>query len=197
MARPREFEEQVVLQRAMELFWERGYEATSVSDLTVRLGLGKASLYNAFGSKHQLYLRAVEHYVRGRDKVIVEILARPGSPLDAVRSVISRYAKEIEESGALGCLVVTAAVERMPKDEEVARWVQASWQTLRVALTSALLRARAQGEVAADVDPHAVARFLLVMLQGMRVIGKGRDTGADVRAAAQQAMFFLERLEQN
>lgn len=88
-------------------------------------------------------------------------------------------------------MVVNAAVELMQRDAAAARRVEASWDTLETALTSALTRARAQGEIGQEKDPRALARFLLVMLQGLRVLGRAHPDPGRVRDAAAQALSLL------
>lgn len=88
-------------------------------------------------------------------------------------------------------MVVNAAIELMPRDRQAARRVEASWDTLETALTSALTRARAQDEIPADRDPRALARFLLVLLQGVRVLGRADPDPGRVRDAAAQALSML------
>ena len=192
MARPREFEIDEALDAAMELFWEKGYETTSVADLTERLGIGRASLYAAFGDKHELYLRALDRYVKTRDPDPVELLSRPGPVLPAVRALIRAYAEEsAADAKRRGCMIVNAATERLPGDAAVGRRVEAAWNALETALVSALLRARAHGELAPDRDPRALARFILVLLQGMRVVAKGGPDPDRLRDAADQALALL------
>jgi TetR/AcrR family transcriptional regulator, transcriptional repressor for nem operon len=192
MARTKEFDPDAALQRALELFWERGYEATSMSDLVEHLGIGRASLYATFGSKHDLYVRALARYNEAQDPNPVELLSQPGPALPAVRSLIERYADEATRDGRQrGCMVVNAATELVPGDEQVARFVESSWTSLESALTSALIRARAQGEHSPEADPRTLARFVLVLLQGMRVIGKSSATPDRVRDAAAQALSLL------
>lgn len=191
VSREREFDADAVLDAAMELFWNRGYEATSVADLVERLGIGRASLYASFGSKHDLYLRALDRYVQRRDPAIVEELSQPGPVLPAVRQLVRRYADQPAASGQRGCMVVSAALELMPHDAQVARRVEGSWFTLRVALTAALTRARAQGELAVDTDPLALADFLLVVLQGLRVVGTSAALDGGLRPAVEQALSLL------
>ena len=78
MTRTKEFDPDAALQRALELFWERGYEATSLADLVARLGIARASLYGTFGSKHDLFVKALDRYLEVRDSALVEELSRPG-----------------------------------------------------------------------------------------------------------------------
>jgi TetR/AcrR family transcriptional repressor of nem operon len=189
--RQKEFDVDVVCDRALDLFWRRGYEATSVNDLVDELGVGKASLYAAFGPKHQLYLTALQRYVERASTRIIAELGSDGSPLDAIRAFVGRYVNEALEQGELGCLVVNAAVELMPSDTEVARLVERSWDTIEVALTVTLTRAVAEGELPQGCDPAALAAFLLTFLQGIRVIGKRRDNAVRLRAAAATALRAL------
>jgi TetR/AcrR family transcriptional regulator, transcriptional repressor for nem operon len=121
------------------------------------------------------------------------LLAQPGPALPAVRALVEQYAEEAAcDQQRRGCLIVNAATERLPGDPQVARMVESSWDTLEVALTTALTRARAQGELAAAKDPRALARFLLVVLQGLRVLGKGHPNPERLRDAAKQALSVLE-----
>jgi TetR/AcrR family transcriptional repressor of nem operon len=192
MARYRDFDADQALDAAVDLFWRRGYEATSMSDLVEHLGVCRASLYATFGSKHDLYLRALDRYVESRDPDIVEALAQPGPVLPAVRAIVERYAADARQTEQpRGCLIVNAAAELLPDDASTARRVESSWHTLEVAYTSALTRARAQGELPPRKDPRALARFLLVFTQGLRVLGRSTDDPDRLDAAVDQAMTVL------
>ena len=192
MARTKEFDPDVALGKALELFWERGYEATSMADLVERLGIARASVYATFGGKHDLYLRALERYLETRDAGVIEALSQPGLALPAVRALVASYVREsLDDEHRRGCMVVNAAVELVPRDPQAARRVASSWDTLETALTSALTRARAQGELAAGKDPRALARFLLVLLQGVRVLGRAEPDPGRLRDAAEQALALL------
>ncbi|WP_131738992.1 TetR/AcrR family transcriptional regulator [Actinomadura roseirufa] len=193
MARTKEFDPDAALRRALDLFWERGYEATSMADLVERLGIARASIYATFGGKRELYLKALGRYVSTTDPVVGEALARPGPVLPAVRELVERFAAESgRDRPRLGCMVVNAAVELGPRDAEAARLVEASWAFLEASLTSALTRARAQGELPPDRDPRALARLLLVLFQGMRVLGRAPASDDRLRDAARQALTLLD-----
>ncbi|MGW2707549.1 TetR/AcrR family transcriptional regulator [Streptomyces sp. NPDC001356] len=194
MARPKEFDPDAALQSALELFWRRGYEATSMADLVGHLGIGKASLYATFGSKHELYLRALDRYGQTQDPVLTRELSRPGPVLPAVRGLVRRFAAEAaaEATREQGCLVTNTAVELAPHDREAARRVERSWDTVETLLHSALVRAQGRGELAGDRDPLTLARMLLVLLQGLRVVGKASTDPARVRDAAEQALALLD-----
>ncbi|HEY6737754.1 MAG TPA: TetR/AcrR family transcriptional regulator, partial [Actinopolymorphaceae bacterium] len=173
MVRTKEFDRETVLRRALELFWRRGYDGTSMADLVEHLGIGRASLYATYGSKRDLYLEALRRYGELRDPGPLERLSTPGPALPLVREVVRSYVDEtLSDPHQRGCFVVNAAIERAPEDQQVRRLVESSWDALEIALTSGLMRAQAQGELPPDRDPRAIARFLVVFLQGVKVVGR-------------------------
>lgn len=191
MARIKEFDPDVALRAALEVFWEQGYEATSMSDLVERLGIGRASIYATFGGKHDLYLKALDRYSEDADPLLLGELSAAGSALDAVRGVLHRYAAEAAgKRRSRGCFVVNTATE-LPRDAASAHRVRASWMHLETLLAAALARAQAAGELSDKRDPRALARMLLVLLQGVRVVGKVADDPAPVRDAVDQALALL------
>ncbi|MEW1903517.1 MULTISPECIES: helix-turn-helix domain-containing protein [unclassified Streptomyces] len=194
MARTKEFDPDAALRAALELFWARGYEATTMADLVEHLGVGRASLYATFGNKHELYLKALDRYTETNDPRLVEELSAPGPALPAVRALVRRFAAEAAADGErlTGCFVTNSAAELGPHDTAVARRVELSWEQLETLLHAALARARAGGELPAGRDPRALARMLLVLLQGVRVVGKASSDPARVRDAAEQALTLLD-----
>jgi TetR/AcrR family transcriptional repressor of nem operon len=192
VVRTKEFDPDAVLASALELFWARGYGATSTADLVEHLGIGRASLYATFGSKHDLYLQALRRYVETKGPVELSQLSQPGPVLPTVRALVERYAQEASrDEGRRGCFVVNAATERLPDDVETARLVETSWDELETALHSALVRAQAQGELSPERDSRAVARFLLIVLQGLRVLGKGQHGSRRLREGVDEALRLL------
>jgi TetR/AcrR family transcriptional regulator, transcriptional repressor for nem operon len=163
-----------------------------MADLVGHLGIARASIYATFGGKHQLYVKALDRYVQERDSRLVEALSQPGPALPAVSALVGGYSDEsLGDPHRRGCMVVNAAVELMARDPQAARRVESSWDTLETALTSALTRARAQGEIPGEKDPRALARLLLVVLQGMRVLGRAHPDHGRLRDAAAQALAVL------
>ena len=197
MARTKEFDPEVALEQAMELFWRQGYAATSVADLVAHLGVARASLYATFGNKHDLYVAALERYMQRGNPNLVEVLATPGPVLPTIRALLKATAAPSPPELPPGCMVVNAAVECPPEDVVVRRRLELNWASDEVALTSALLRARAQGEIRADVDAVSAARFLLVLKQGIQVVGgpaNGQDGARRAEAAVRHALDLLETL---
>ncbi|MEW1694950.1 TetR family transcriptional regulator [Streptomyces sp. NPDC091278] len=194
MARTKEFDPDAALQAALDLFWARGYEATAMSDLVEHLGIGRASIYATFGNKHELYLKAMDRYLETRDPDLTEELSAPGPALPAVRALVRRFAAEASTEGERlnGCFVTNSAAELGPHDTKVARRVELSWEQIETLLHASLARARAGGELSADRDPRALARMLLVLMQGIRVVGKVSGDPARVRDATEQALTLLD-----
>lgn len=194
MGRVKEFDPEAVLERAMELFWRQGYEATSIADLTEHLGIARASLYATFGSKRALYLAALDRYRSAGRGGPLALLSRPGPVLPSLRALLDIYAESPRNGQPPGCLVVNAAVEcHDPGDRDVVCRLEASWDEVEAALTSALLRARAQGELDESADPRTLARSLLVTLQGMSVLAPFPGQAERLRDAADQAFAALPR----
>ncbi len=194
MGRTKEFDPDAALQSALELFWRCGYEATSMADLVEHLGIGRASIYATFGSKHELYLKAMDRYAETRDPALLVELSQPGPALPAVRAMVRRFAAEAAspEDRLNGCFITNTAAELAPHDPAAARRVEISWEHVETPLHAALVRAQAQGELPEDRDPRALARMLFVLLQGVRVVGKASNDPARVRDAAEQALALLD-----
>ncbi|MFD4442915.1 TetR/AcrR family transcriptional regulator [Nocardia sp. NPDC058519] len=192
MARTKEFDPDVALDRALDLFWQRGYETTSIADLVEHLGIARASMFATFGCKHELFMKALQRHLELVDARITAELARPGPALPAVRGLIDRFVNEsCAENRFLGCLVTTAAVELAARDPDVARLVESSWARTETALASALSRAHAQDELAPDADPRALARFLLVFFQGIWVLERTPNAATRLRDAGRVAVSIL------
>jgi TetR/AcrR family transcriptional repressor of nem operon len=188
VARTKEFDEDVALRAAMDLFWRKGFEATSMQDLVDHLGIGRGSIYATFGSKHELYLLALDRYRELSGDRTLELLSGPGPALPAVRAYIEGFLSEAL-ADRKGCLVTNTAVE-CPRDQSMARRVESNWDGLETAIAGTLMRARAQGELAEDRDPRALARFLVTFVQGLKVLAKVPDERR-MRDAVDQALTLL------
>jgi TetR/AcrR family transcriptional repressor of nem operon len=192
VSRTKDFDPDAALTAAMELFWRKGYEATSVQDLVDHLGVARASLYSTFGTKHDLYLRALDRYTAQGADGTLGWLAEPGPVLPALRrgfrALAENYAQAAEHNG---CLVTNTTVELVPADESCTRRVTATYDQMERDLTIALLRAGAEGELAANADPRALARFLVTFLQGVKVLAKLPDR-TRLADAIEQALRVLD-----
>ncbi len=188
--RPREFDEETVVDAAKELFWTRGYEATSVQDLVDGLNVGRASLYAAFGDKHGLFLRALARYVADT-RAVTEGLDAEGPVLPRIRAVLLAALHPDRARGARGCLLGNTAVERGGSDSASAESVRAGFAVLEDGFRRALERGRATGELPAGVDPAVQARRLVVVLQGLQVVVRAEPEPARLTDAVDAALAGL------
>lgn len=173
MADVKHFDPDAVLERATDVFWRRGFEATSVQDLVDELGISKSSLYASFGSKDRLYQQALLHYCKAEAGPRHALLTGDGSVLAAVRALLSGIARApLDHPDRRGCLVVNAAMERVPADPDTTAAVTAQLDRFEDALFAALRRGQETGEIDPEQDARSLARFLVCVVQGMRVVGK-------------------------
>ncbi len=175
MARPREFDEAAVLELAIRCFWSRGYEATSVRDLAETMGITGASLYNAFGDKRALYLRALDHYVEQGFDDRVERLEKSLPP----RQAIAAFFEEIIERSLCdrqrkGCLLVNSALEVAPHDPELRRVVAGFFVRVEAFFRRCLVAGQQAGTIATTQPAEDLARLLLSVLLGIRVLARAR-----------------------
>lgn len=183
MARPREFNEEAVLDAALRVFWQRGYHDTSVTELSRATRLHKGSLYGAFTDKQTLFLRALDRYVEQQRAASARFFERPGSPLAALRDFLHAVAQSSSGAeGHLGCLVSNTTLELLPREAEVARRVQRTFREMEAGLIAVIGRAKRAGEVRADVDERTAAELVVTTMQGLRVRGKASQTAARARA---------------
>jgi TetR/AcrR family transcriptional regulator, transcriptional repressor for nem operon len=179
MARTREFDTEAAVSRAMDLFWTRGYEATSVRDLTGHLGIGQGSLYAAFGDKDGLYRAALEHY---RTTLAAAALRSLGEGVDArsaIRTMLVERVRIAVEHDGRGCLLVNGVCERLPADSATRRTVRDVQDASRRALADVLRVAAERGKISTTRDPQTLAAFLVTFLNGLLVSSK---ITPDVRA---------------
>lgn len=192
MARSREFDQQEVLERAMEVFWRQGYKATSLEDLLGAMDLSKSSFYQTFGSKHELLLEVLRHYVETAMKEFVAPLLREGaSRAEIEETLCGLVERALTPEGRRGCLVNNCTVEVAPHDLAVEAHIRAGQQFLEDALYRAVRRGQQDGTISPGRDPRALARFLLNTLSGLNVLAKsnlGRQILEDVVRVALVAL---------
>lgn len=181
IGRPAEFDRDEALEKAVGLFWRRGYEATGLTDLTNEMGIGRQSLYNSFGDKHSLFVEAVTYYVTRNNQPLIEILQAPGSGVKNICKALEAVVSFTTSGDCRGCLVTNSIVEMAPHDDEVAEVARSAINQMEKAFQAALDRAVESGEIAANMDTRAVARFLNNTLQGLVVLGKASASRAALK----------------
>jgi TetR/AcrR family transcriptional repressor of nem operon len=169
----------------MEHFWRCGYEAASLPDLLKAMGISRQSLYDTFGSKRELYIRAIEHYRATQLSQALALLGREGSPIENVRAAVRFFPKMAAAAGCRGCLVANAIVEMDSRDAELARLLGDTLEGLRRGFEGALRRARARGELGPGKSPRRLSRALTNAVMGIAVTGRlgvGRAALRDIHA---------------
>lgn len=172
--RPREFDEDAAVRQAMELFWERGYTATSIQDLVDALGVQRGSIYAAFGSKEALLLRALACY-SGMVTPALAGLAGGGEVVPHLREYLSLPLQRAAADSATGCLLGNTSVEMAAGDTAIAEAVRRGFGSLEDTISGALERAYDRGELPRR-DARSQARMLIAVEQGLEVLSR---TAAD------------------
>lgn len=175
MPRPREFDERDVLERAMGVFWRRGYDGTSIADLVDATGVQRQSLYNVFTDKHGLFVAAL---VRYSDRIADSLspLLAPGAGLPALRAYMLDVLDRLHTSGAGGCLLVKAALGPEIAHADVLGVVRAGADAVRAAFARVVAAARETGQIPVSTDPAAAAGYLYAVLHGLTTLVR---TGGD------------------
>jgi TetR/AcrR family transcriptional repressor of nem operon len=173
VGRPREFERDVVLDRAMQVFWTRGYEATSIQHLVTRMGIQRGSLYDTFGDKRGLFFAAIDRYDQVVTAKLLAALEGPGSGTDAIRRFFRLKVDLAMDPGRpRGCLVTNSAAELASRDRGTATRVGAVLAKIEAAFHRAVIRAQKAGEIDPARNPRSIARFLTSSAQGLSVMAK-------------------------
>jgi TetR/AcrR family transcriptional repressor of nem operon len=192
MARPREFDETVVLEAAMRCFWAQGYEQTSVRELAERMGITGASLYNAFGDKRSLYRRSLEHYLEYSVHDRISRLALL-APLPAIRAFFGEIIdRSVCDEQRRGCLLVNAALEVAPYDAEFQELVARETMLIEAFFERCVAAGQADGSISSIRPATEFAKLLLSVLLGIRVLARTRPQRPVLEGAANAVLSLLD-----
>lgn len=191
--RPRAFDMDAALDKAIVVFTERGYHGTSIGDLSAAMGVAVGSLYKAFADKKAIFLAAFDRYKQVRNGLRDEAIAPGRNGRERIRLLLHFYADGAHgENGRRGCLVVGAAVELALFDAETDARVARSQAGFEALFEGLVREGQADGSIGAHVDPQVTAHLLYAVIQGMRVIGKGGQDFARALATADAALKILD-----
>lgn len=194
MARPREFDEQAVLDTATEHFWVKGYEATTMRDLSVDTGLTSPSLYNAFGDKRALYRLVLDRYIQSALVSCREIFEGDTPPLKAVERYIDAIIVEaLGDAQRKGCFVVNTALEVAPHDEEFRGVVTSIFGRIEKYLRDSIAAGQADGSISTDQSAADLARLFLGTSLGIRVFARSRPDRALLKGLARPLFALLRK----
>jgi TetR/AcrR family transcriptional repressor of nem operon len=191
--RPKDFDEEEILRKAIYLFWEKGYNATSIHDLIDGLGIGRSSIYHTFGDKHQLFIKALEYYqVTGTAK-ITNVLENAPSLRAALEALMKLVITDLlNETVPKGCFKVNSEVEVAACDETVNKLVYNDDLLIEEALFKAFKKAQQTGEIDQSKDAVALARFFCCTITGMRVYAKFRTEPRFFEDISRSALAILD-----
>lgn len=179
MPKTKQFNRAEVLNQTMLVFWQKGYEATSVQDIMRATGLKPGSLYDTFGGKHGLFMEAIAHYRQTIIEPSLRVLQTPGSVKAAIRNYFELLQHKFGQADRqLGCLMSNTTAELAQQDKLVAEVVSQHLQEIETGFRQALERGIAQGEFRASLNPLDLARFFTTSVAGLSIISKTAQSGA-------------------
>ena len=191
--RPRTFDADASLDRAVEVFWRQGYEGTTLADLTAAMGVNKPSLYAVFGTKEELFQQVVRRYAERELSYFGDALAQP-TALQVVSDYLSRNADAVTRPDRpRGCLSIQGGLSANPANETVTQFLASSRLGGEQALAERLNRARADGDLPGSADPATLARFVMVVAEGQAVHAAA---GASREELHQSAAIALKAFQQ-
>jgi TetR/AcrR family transcriptional repressor of nem operon len=193
MARTKDFDESEVLAKAIKLFWQKGYNGTSMQDLVDGLGISRSSIYDTFGDKHQLYLKALCTYRQNAIAIRDQILNASVPAKAAIRQLMNLTIDQmIRDKQHKGCFLVNSAVENAPHDKEINAIICQNDRELENAFSEVIKRGQTNGEIAGKQDPRALARFVFNNIVGIQVTAKSAADKAAFDDIVNLTMSVLE-----
>ncbi|MFS2187957.1 TetR/AcrR family transcriptional regulator [Mucilaginibacter sp. Mucisp84] len=173
MARSKDFDEAEVLSKAVCIFWHKGYNGTSMQDLVDGLGISRSSLYDTFGDKHALYIKALDSYQKAGGNQMCDIINNSASAKEAIQKLLELTMRDLlKDEQRKGCFMVNAEIELASLDTEVKDLICRNEQQFENAILSAIKKGQASGEIRNSQDSLALARFIMNAVRGMQVSAK-------------------------
>ena len=193
MARTKDFNENEVLMKAVQIFWHKGYNGTSMQDLVDGLGISRSSLYDTYGDKHTLFIKALESYKESATGKMCNIVSNTAVAKDAIRQLLELTALElIGDNQHKGCFMTNAAIEVAPHDAEVSNMICQNDQQIEDAFYQAIKKGQDSGEISRQKDARALARFIFNTVKGIRVSAKSTTDKGIFDDIIQLAMSVLD-----
>ncbi len=192
MPRNKQFDEQQVLEKAMELFWKKGYNGTSIQDLVEHLGINRASLYDTYGGKDALFEKTFEYYQQINAQKTKELLAQTPSVKEGLRNLFGLLIEQaVKDADKKGCFVVNTTTELIPNDEKWLPVLNRNRKTFENLFFQHLQRGVAQGEISPDKDLKSIAALLFALNNGLQVVAKINPSKIDLMKIAEAGMQVL------
>ena len=193
MGRLKEFDETKAIDGAVDCFWARGYEAASVRDLAQHMGIGGASLYNAYGGKRALFVAALERYANRSSRERIARLEATGQPKQAIRAFLAEIIdRSLKDPARKGCLLVNSALDVAPHDAEIGKVVAGYLEEIRGFFERNIEAGRKAGQMPSDIDAAGVSAHLLGVLLGIRVMARTNPDRALLQNIVGPALALLD-----
>jgi AcrR family transcriptional regulator len=191
MARPKEFDREVALKGAIEVFCDAGFEGASTDELLRRMRIGRQSLYDTFGDKRALYLEALRQYLAERVATQIRVLSAEPSPLKGLEAAMNQFATELQGKSS-GCMGIGAVCEFGRSDPDIAKLIDAAERPLLSAIRHRIEEGKSKGEISAEVDPQAAAEFVTATFTGIKLAARGGASRDTLRNIARMSMRSLK-----
>jgi AcrR family transcriptional regulator len=188
MGRPREFDVDEALDRAMKVFWQKGYEGTTIPDLTDAMGINRPSLYAAFGSKEELFRKAIDHYAEHQGCFMEDALKEPKARTVTERLLVGAINLVTDRRNPKGCLMVQGALACGEGAESLRNELISRRLSRETALRQRFERAKLEGDLPFDCHPEDLARFVIALIQGIAVQAAGGASRTELQRVAEIAM---------
>ncbi len=180
MARPKLFDRDRALHKAIGLFRQQSYAGTATEDLLTAMGISRQSMYDTFGNKRQLFLEALRRYNGENVAGLIQVLAKSASPRQGLEEMLTAFAINVGSDPA-SCMGISSICEFGRTDEEINTLNDASGQVLAAAIENAAAAAKQAGEITADLDSRDIARYMLSLLAGIKLSARAGASPAGLR----------------
>lgn len=192
MARTKEFNEDHALDKAIEIFWHKGYNGTSAQDLVTHLGLSRSSLYDTFGDKQKLFAMALKRYQTQGQDTVKKLLEESEDIKEALTKIFKQAVKEsLEDRITKGCFMVNSSVELAMHDEEIAKMVNDNRKIMEDIFIKAVTKGQEAGQISMQLDARTLSRFIFNNYSGIRVLARAGETDKKVYDDILKALFSL------
>jgi TetR/AcrR family transcriptional repressor of nem operon len=189
----KQFDPNEVLEKAMNLFWANGYSGTAMSEIQAEMGIGRKSLYDTFGCKRDLYVKALEKYGQFSSSMYIGALNGDGSALEQIQALMRNIADMNAEPDSLGCMLGVCSAEIGHSDPEIAEIAQKHLGVIEEAFFKAFERAKQTGEIGVGIDSRDLARMFAALVQGIAVTGRTNMNPKAPHSVVETALGLLNR----
>lgn len=192
MARTKEFNEDQALDKAIEIFWHKGYNGTSAQDLVTHLGLSRSSLYDTFGDKQKLFSQSLQRYQKQSQDQVIKLLEESENVKETLHDIFKQAVVEsLQDRLTKGCFMVNSSVELAMHDEEIAKIVKSNSQTMEEVFTKAVKKGQEAGDISKAIEAKVLARFIFNNYSGIRVLARTGERDKQVYDDIVKALFSI------